>query len=72
METPRNDASYGHILINQKDGSYKTVAVERTAFFGEGEIKAIRSIQIKGVGDAFLVAQNNGRMQLYTYNKLVR
>ncbi len=72
VETPRNDASYGHILINQKDGSYKTVAVERTAFFGEGEIKAIRSIQIKGVGDAFLVAQNNGRMQLYTYNKLVR
>ncbi len=69
VETPRNDASYGHILINQKDGSYKTLTAEQAAFFGEGEVKALKAIEVKGVGDAFLVARNNGLLQLFTFSK---
>jgi hypothetical protein len=65
VETPRNDASYGHILINNQDGTYSAISTERTAFFGEGEIRAIRSIRIKGKENTFLVAQNNGYLKLY-------
>ena len=65
VETPRNDASYGHILINNQDGSYRAIATEKTAFFGEGEIRAIRSIRIKGKENTFIVAQNNGYLKLF-------
>lgn len=65
VETPRNDASYGHILINNQDGTYQALPAEKTAFFGEGEIRAIRAIRIKGKENTFLVAQNNGYLKLF-------
>ena len=69
VETPRNDASYGHILINQKDGTYNSLTAEQAAFFGEGEVKALKAIEVKGAGNSFLVARNNGILQLFTYIK---
>jgi len=65
VETPRNDASYGHILINNQDGSYRSLPATQTAFFGEGEIRAIKAIRINGKENAFLVAQNNGYVKLF-------
>jgi len=68
VETPRNDASYGHILINKQDGTFDVLPSTRAGFFGEGEIKSIQKIRIKGKKHTFLVAQNNGYLKLFQLN----
>ncbi len=64
VETPRNDAGYGNILLGTGSSQFKPVPATQTGFFGEGDVKQLEAITI-GNQTAFLVASNNGELRLF-------
>lgn len=64
VETPRNDAGYGNILLGTGTKNFKAVPTNQTSFFGAGDVKKLKAITI-GNQTAFLVARNNGELRLF-------
>ena len=66
VETPRNDASYGIILIGKGDGTFSEMSTIESGFNAGGDVKDVKLIR-KGKQKLILVANNNSAMQAYSY-----
>ncbi len=63
-EIGMNAASYGHVLINQKDGSFRPLPHEESGFFERGQIRDIKDISI-GNEKYLIVLKNNAAASVY-------
>ena len=67
VETPRNDAGYGLIMLGSDGNRYESIPAPEVDFFGEGEVKKIKPVQVGNKYTAYLVAQNNGPLKAFRY-----
>lgn len=58
------DASFGHVLINQGDGSFERLENRNTGFFVKGDIKSLQPIQINNQ-EHLLVTINGKEPKLF-------
>ncbi|MGD8426626.1 MAG: VCBS repeat-containing protein, partial [Balneolaceae bacterium] len=63
-EVGRYDAGYGTVL-GIKDDSLITLPAQRHGLRVDGQIRAIKSINIDGIGKVILVARNNDSIRLF-------
>jgi len=63
-----NAASFGHVLLNDKNGQFINQSIEQSGFFEKGQIRDIESISVNGVS-YLLVAKNDMPMSFYKINK---
>ncbi|MEC3908471.1 VCBS repeat-containing protein [Tamlana sp. 2201CG12-4] len=71
VETPRNDASYGHFLKGNGQGDFKVIPGQKSGLFIKGDVKdaAIIHIGEKVQGKkALIVTKNNDAVQLIKVN----
>ena len=64
VETPRNDASIGLVLLSDAKGEIKVVPPAESTLRFKGEVKAIRKIKLASGSDALLFAINNDSLKL--------
>jgi len=57
IETPRNDASYGCLLLGDGKGNFSTLSVSESGVFIKGDTKGIEKIKSKN--GLFIIAANN-------------
>ena len=67
VETPRNDAGYGVILLGSNEKDFEVIPPSQLNYFGEGEVKKIKAIEIGNKYTAYLVAKNNGSLKAFRY-----
>lgn len=67
VETPRNDASYGHFLKGNGKGGFKTITAIQSGLFVKGDVKDAALITV-GNKKSFLIARNNGPLALVSYS----
>ena len=60
------DASYGHVLLNQGDGTFARMENRTSGFFVDGEVRAMHPIQINGE-TYFIVGKNNEKPQVFRF-----
>ena len=68
VETTRNDASYGKLLLGNGDGTFKPSSFSESGFYIKGDTKDIQKLIIKN-GIAIIAANNNDFIQLIKHNK---
>jgi hypothetical protein len=68
VETPRNDASVGLVLISDAKGEIKAIPPVESSLMIKGEVKAIRKIKMASGNDAYLFAINNDSLKLIEFN----
>ncbi|MEM8526485.1 MAG: VCBS repeat-containing protein [Bacteroidota bacterium] len=59
------DASFGHVLINQNNGTFKRISNKESGFFVRGDLKSLQAIQL-GEKEYLIATLNNKRPVLYT------
>ncbi len=64
VETPRNDAGYGALLLGDGKGGFKTLKPYESGLYLTGEVKSINKIRLAGDIEGFLIAKNNDYLQL--------
>jgi hypothetical protein len=64
VETPRNDASIGLVLLSDSKGEMKVVPPAESTLLIKGEVKAIRKIKLASGNDALLFAINSDSLKL--------
>ena len=64
VETPRNDASYGGLLLGDGEGGFISQMPYESGLFVKGEVKAAQKIKLTGGEEGILFAKNNGYLQL--------
>ena len=64
VETPRNDASVGLVLLTDTKGEIKVVPPAESALMIKGEVKVIRKIKLASGNEALLFAINNDSLKL--------
>jgi hypothetical protein len=57
-EIGMNAASYGHVLMNQKNGKFAILPHEESGFFERGQIRDIVEVKIKG--EQYIIVLKNG------------
>ena len=62
VETGRNDAGIGLLLIGDGKGEFKTVPVNESGFYVPGDVKSLETIMIKGKR-SFVAGKNGGKIQ---------
>jgi hypothetical protein len=67
VETPRNDASIGLVLLSDNKGEIKVVPPEESSLMIKGEVKVIRKIKLASGNDALLFAINNDSLKLLEF-----
>jgi len=67
IETPRNDAGIGALLIGTEDGNYEFSPINKSGFFTPGDAKRMIEIETKN-GLLILVANNNDILQVFKLN----
>lgn len=60
----RYDASYGVMLRQDSTGRYQSVSSRNSGFFADGEIRAIRPLQLNGQ-QLILIARNDKPLQVF-------
>jgi hypothetical protein len=65
-EIGRYDASYGLVLVQEKDGSFKTMSAEKSGIRIRGEIRDIQPIVLGGK-KSLIIARNNDSPLIYSY-----
>ncbi|WP_339717927.1 VCBS repeat-containing protein, partial [Cyclobacterium amurskyense] len=68
VETPRNDASYGGLLLGDGRGDFKSQMPYESGLFVKGEVKDAQKITLAGGAEGILFAKNNGYLQLIKVN----
>jgi enediyne biosynthesis protein E4 len=68
VETPRNDASIGLVLLSDAKGEIRVVPPSESRLFIKGEVKVIRKIKLVSGNDALLFAINNDSLKLIEFN----
>ncbi|MCB0563996.1 MAG: VCBS repeat-containing protein [Phaeodactylibacter sp.] len=64
VETPRNDAGYGLVLINDKAGFFKVLPPFQSGLYLKGDVKSGAAIQLARTRKAWLFARNNDFVEL--------
>lgn len=64
VETPRNDASYGMLLLGDGRGGFKAIPAFESGLRLEGEVKSIGSISLPENETGHVFAKNQGKVQL--------
>jgi hypothetical protein len=64
VETPRNDASIGLVLLSDTKGEISVVPPSESSLHIKGEVKAVRKIKMASGNDALLFAINNDSLRL--------
>jgi hypothetical protein len=67
VETPRDDASIGLVLVSDAKGEIKVVPPAESTLLIKGEVKAIRKIKLASGKEAFLFAINNDSLRLIEF-----
>ena len=67
IETPRNDAGTGLLLMGDGTGNFQEVPVLESGFFSNLDAKKLTTLKIAG-SSYIVVANNNDRMQLFKIN----
>ena len=62
IETPRNDAGYGLVLLGDGKGSFTPLSVSESGFFAPNDAKDLGVIRVAG-NDVFLIVNNDDRLQ---------
>ncbi|MCY4215718.1 MAG: VCBS repeat-containing protein [Flavobacteriaceae bacterium] len=70
IETPRNDAGYGLVLLGDGKGNFKSLKPYEVGIQITGEVKSINEIRLAGGVKGYLIAKNNDILQLISINKL--
>lgn len=68
VETPRNDAGVGSVLLSGAGGEITVVPPAESTLMIKGEVKAIRKIRMAKGKEAFLFAINNDSLKLIEYD----
>jgi hypothetical protein len=68
VETPRNDASVGLVLLSDTKGEIKAIPPAESLLMIKGEVNAIRKIKMASGKDAYLFAINNDSLKLIEFN----
>ena len=68
VETSRNDASEGLVLLGKGDGTFNEVPINRSGFKAGGDVKDLKILK-KGKEKLILVANNNSNMQAFKFVK---
>lgn len=64
VETPRNDASFGGVMIGDGTGGFKSEMPYQCGLMIIGEVKAAEKIKLSGGQQGILFAKNNDYLQL--------
>jgi hypothetical protein len=64
VETPRNDASVGLLLISDSKGELKALPPSESSLMIKGEVKVIRKIKMASGTEAYLFAINGDSLKL--------
>lgn len=64
VETPRNDASNGLMLIGNGDGTFIANSRTKTGFFAPSDVKKLHRIKLKNE-EGVIVGNNNDLMQYF-------
>ncbi|MFT4681846.1 MAG: hypothetical protein ACI9FU_002063 [Granulosicoccus sp.] len=64
IETPRNDASYGLLLVGDGNGNFSPKEVIESGIFLPSDVKRLASIKMGGTS-GFVVGNNNAPIELY-------
>ncbi len=67
IETPRNDAGTGTLLLGDGKGSFEAIVSAQSGFFDNQDAKKMISITVKG-SEYVMVADNNGPLQFFKVN----
>ena len=67
IETPRNDAGIGALLLGTENGNYEFSPLNKSGFFTPGDAKRMIEIETKN-GLLILVANNNDILQTFKLN----
>jgi len=71
IETPRNDASMGLLLLGKGNGTFTEVSTQKSEFFASKDAKNMALIKtVKGF--SVLIANNNDKLQLFSLNKSIQ
>ncbi|WP_044239323.1 VCBS repeat-containing protein [Flexithrix dorotheae] len=66
VETPRNDASCGQVLLGRAGGSFYPLSPFKTGLLLKGEVKKVVGIRLENQPNAsFLVGRNNQSLQVF-------
>ncbi len=68
VETPRNDASNGLLLIGDGNGNFEPTVGRKSGFYAPGDVKDLAEITIHGK-DYIIVAKNNDYLQFVKIKK---
>lgn len=66
IETPRNDARVGLLLLRKGDGTFNPQSVETSVFFSNKDTKDLQLINNAKLGKSTLVANNNDKLQIFS------
>ncbi len=60
----RLDASYGHVLLNQGDLKFRSIAAQKSGFIAPGAVRTIQKINIAGTPN-YLIVRNDASTILF-------
>lgn len=69
VETPRNDAGLGLVLLGDGKESFETMSLSESGFLADGDVKAMHSLRLSNGDNAILIARNNDLVSLLKLNK---
>jgi len=72
VETPRQDAGYGMVLIGNGQGAFKPLANYKSGLFVKGEVAKALPIRLAKDGQGILVAKTNDHLQLINIKNKVQ
>jgi len=64
IETTRNDASYGQLLLGNGQGDFETVSASESGFFTPGDVKDMAPIKLNN--EAYIISVKNDDFIQYT------
>jgi len=67
VETPRNDASMGLLLLGKGNGEFLEVSIQQSKFIASKDVKNMSLIKTKD-GFSVLIANNNDALQIFRIN----
>ncbi len=68
IETPRNDAGIGSILIGNKNKRFAPLDLENSGFLAAGDVKSMARIKLANGSYGILIARNSGKLSFFELN----
>ncbi|MBD3628942.1 VCBS repeat-containing protein [Cyclobacterium sp.] len=69
VETPRNDSSYGGLLLGNGNGGFESQMPYQSGLMIRGEVKSAKKMNLAGGDEGILFAKNNDFLQLIRIEK---